>query len=112
VAGGLQSTALQLGGVLGTTILGSVVSSRVGAVLVDRLTSAGTPAPLADKLAEAKQLVAQGVAPTTPGMPAPLARAITQGSQDAFMAGLHTSMVVAAAAAAAGALLALLVRRS
>jgi EmrB/QacA subfamily drug resistance transporter len=112
VAGGLQSTALQLGGVLGTTILGSVVSSRVGAVLVDRLTSAGTPPSLAAKLAEAKQLVAQGVAPTTPGMPAPLARAITQGSQDAFMAGLHTSMVVAAAAAAAGALLALLVRRS
>ncbi len=65
VAGGLQSTALQLGGVLGTTILGSVVSSRVGSVLVDRLTSAGTPAPLAGKLAAAKELVAQGLAPTS-----------------------------------------------
>ena len=33
VAGGLQSTAVQLGGVLGTTILGSVLSSRVGSTL-------------------------------------------------------------------------------
>jgi EmrB/QacA subfamily drug resistance transporter len=112
VAGGLQSTALQLGGVLGTTILGSVVSSRVGSVLVERLTSAGAPAPVAGKLAAAKELVAQGVVPTAPGMPAALARAVTQGSHDAFMAGLHTSMVVAAGAAAGGAVLALLVRRT
>jgi len=40
-----------------------------------------------------------------------LAEAIAHGSQQAFMAGLHTSVVVAAGAAAAGALLALLVRR-
>jgi hypothetical protein len=45
-------------------------------------------------------------------MPAALARAVTQGSHDAFMAGLHTSMVVAAGAAAGGAVLALLVRRT
>jgi predicted MFS family arabinose efflux permease len=45
VASGLQSTAVQLGGVLGTTILGSVLSSRVGSVLVEQLTGAGIPAP-------------------------------------------------------------------
>lgn len=112
VAGGLQTTALQLGGVLGTTILGSVVSSRVGSVLVDRLTSAGTPRPLAARLAAAKELEAQGVVPTTPGMPVALVRAVTQGGHDAFMLGLQTSMVVAAASAAAGAVLALFVRRS
>lgn len=111
VAGGLQSTAIQLGGVLGTTILGSVLSSRVGAVLVDRLTGAGTPAPVAAKFSAAKELVAQGVTPTAPGMPAPLAHALMQGSHSAFMVGLHASMVVAAVAAAVGAVLALLVRR-
>jgi EmrB/QacA subfamily drug resistance transporter len=111
VAGGLQSTAVQLGGVLGTTILGSVVSSRVGSVLVDQLTKAGTPAPVAGKLAAAKELVAQGVAPTVPGMPAPLVHAVARGSHGAFMVGLHTSMVVAAMAAAVGTLLALFVRR-
>jgi EmrB/QacA subfamily drug resistance transporter len=111
VAGGLQSTAVQLGGVLGTTLLGSVMSGRVGSVLVTKLVDAGTPAPIAAKLATAKELVAQGVSPTPPALPAPLARAITQGSHDAFMVGLHASMIVAAAAAAAGTLLALLVRR-
>jgi EmrB/QacA subfamily drug resistance transporter len=111
VAGGLQSTAVQLGGVLGTTILGSVVSSRVGSVLVDQLTDAGTPEPVAAKLTNAKELVAQGFAPVRPETPAPLAHVIADGSHAAFMAGLQTSMVVAAGAAAVGAVLALFVRR-
>jgi predicted MFS family arabinose efflux permease len=111
VAGGLQSTAVQLGGVLGTTILGSVLSSRVGSVLVGDLTNAGAPGPIAAKLSAAKELVAQGVAPTIPGMPNPLSIAVANGSHSAFMFGLHTSMIVAAAAAAVGALLAVFVRR-
>jgi EmrB/QacA subfamily drug resistance transporter len=111
VAGGLQSTAVQLGGVLGTTILGSVVSSRVGSVLVEQLTGAGTPAAVAAKLTAAKELVAQGVSPTMPGMPAPLANAVAQGSHGAFLVGLHASMIVAAAAAGVGALLAMWVGR-
>jgi EmrB/QacA subfamily drug resistance transporter len=111
VAGGLQSTAVQLGGVLGTTILGSVLSSRVGSVLVADLTAAGTPQPVAEKLSAAKELVAQGVAPTIPGMPAPLAEAVATGSHSAFMFGLQTSMAVAAIAAALGAVVAVFVRR-
>jgi len=111
LAGGLQSTAVQLGGVLGTTILGSVVSSRVGSVLVEQLKAAGTPAPIAGRLTAAKELVAQGVTPAVPGMPAPLARAVAQGCNGAFMVGLHASMVVAAVAAGVGAVLALFVRR-
>jgi EmrB/QacA subfamily drug resistance transporter len=111
VAGGLQSTGVQLGGVLGTTILGSVMSARVGSVLADQLTQAGTPDPVAAKLTAAKELVAQGVAPVRPGMPAPLAQAVTDGSHQAFMLGLQASMVVAAAASAVGAVLAVFVRR-
>ena len=102
---------MQLGGVLDTTILGSVLSSRMGSVLSGELTDAGTPEPLADRLIAAKELVAQGVAPSIPGAPTQLSAAITDGSHGAFMAGLHTSLVVAAAAAAAGAVLALFVRR-
>jgi EmrB/QacA subfamily drug resistance transporter len=111
VAGGLQSTAVQLGGVLGTTILGSVVSSRVGSVLVGDLTAAGTPEPVAEKFAAAKELVAQGVAPTVPGMPARMAEAVASGSHTAFMFGLQTSMLVAAIPAVVGAVLAVFVRR-
>lgn len=111
VAGGLQSAAVQLGGVLGTTILGSVLSSRVGSVLFGELTAAGTPEPVAAKLEPAKELIAQGVAPAFPGAPAPLSAAIAEGSHSAFMAGLQTSLTVAAVGAAAGAVLALFVRR-
>lgn len=111
VAGGLQSTSVQLGAVLGTTILGSVLSSKVGATLVDKLTAAGTPLPIAEKLAPAEELVAKGMAPSVPGAPPQLSAMITGGSHEAFMAGLQTSMVVGAAAAAVGAVLALFVRR-
>jgi len=111
VGRGLQSTAVQLGGVMGTTILGPILTSRVGSVLVGDLTSAGAPQPLAAKLAGAKEVVAEGVAPTIPGAPSQLSYAIAQGSHTAFIAGLHTTMTVAAAAAGVGAVLALFVQR-
>jgi predicted MFS family arabinose efflux permease len=111
VAGGLQSTSVQLGVVLGTTILGSVLSSRVGATLVDSLTANAVPAPIAEKLAPAEELVSKGLVPSIPGAPAPLAEAIARGSHEAFMVGLHLAMEVGAAAAAIGAVLALFVRR-
>ena len=111
VAGGLQSTSVQLGAVLGTTILGSVLSSKVGSTLVGNLTAAGTPAPIAEKLLPAQELVAKGMAPSIPGAPPQLTAAITSGSHEAFMAGLQLSMWVGAAAAAVGAVLSLFVRR-
>jgi predicted MFS family arabinose efflux permease len=111
VAGGLQSTSVQLGAVLGTTILGSVLSSKVGATLAGSLTANAVPAPIAEKLSAAGELVSKGLAPSIPGTPAPLAEAITRGSHEAFMAGLQLAMEVGAAAAAVGAVLALFVRR-
>ena len=112
VAGGLQSTSVQLGAVLGTTILGSVLSSRVGATLQDSLTGRGVPLSIAEKLAPAKELVAKGLSPTVPGAREQLSAAIVSGSHDAFMAGLQLSLGVGAAAAAVGAVLALFVRGS
>ena len=111
VAGGLQSTSVQLGAVLGTTILGSVLSSRVGATLVDSLTASFVPVPIAEKLSAAGELVAKGLAPSVPGAPAKLTEAITRGSHEAFLSGLHLAMEVGAVAAAIGALGALFVRR-
>jgi EmrB/QacA subfamily drug resistance transporter len=111
VAGGLQQTASQIGGVLGTAVLGTVLSSRVGNVLTDRLTSAGVPAGAAHQLQGATQYVAQGVSPVPPGAPGPLAHSITTGSHLAFMDGFQSSMVVASAVALAAVFIALLVRR-
>jgi EmrB/QacA subfamily drug resistance transporter len=111
VAGGLQQTAFQVGGVMGTTVLGTILSNRVGHVLVDRLTGAGVPPAAAHQLSGAARFVGQGVAPVPPGTPGPTARAITTGSHLAFMDGFQTSLAVASAVALVAALVAFLVRR-
>ncbi|MFF4238194.1 MFS transporter [Actinomadura geliboluensis] len=111
VAGGLQQTASQVGGVLGTSVLGVLLSTKVGDVLFGRLTDAGVPAPAAHQLEGAGGLVSQGVAPVPPGTPEGAAEAITTGSHLAFMDGFQTSLSVAAVVALAAALAALLVRR-
>lgn len=111
VAGGLQQTGMQLGGVLGTTVLGTIMATTVGNVLVGRLTSSGTPAPIAAQLSATKDYVAQGVAPVPPGAPAPLAHAITNGSHLAFLDGFHTSLTIGAIVTVVAALGALVVRR-
>jgi EmrB/QacA subfamily drug resistance transporter len=111
VAGGLQQTAAQLGGVLGTTIFGTIMANRVGGVLVDRLTGAGLPGPVASKLSGTTEYVAQGVAPVPPGTPPEMAKAITTGSHLAFMDGFHTALIVGAIVALVAAAGALVVRR-
>ncbi|REE98883.1 MFS transporter [Thermomonospora umbrina] len=111
VAGGLQQTASQLGGVLGTAVLGTILSTRVGDVLLDRLTDAGVPGGAAHGLAEQTEFVSQGVAPVPPGSSTSTAEAITSGSHLAFMDGFQSAMTVAGVVALAAALIALLVRR-
>ncbi|MFD3533754.1 DHA2 family efflux MFS transporter permease subunit [Streptomyces sp. NPDC058664] len=106
VAGGLQATALQIGGALGTSVLVSLISSRVGTTLTGELTSAGVPAPMAEGLHEAKDAVAMGVAPVTADMAAGLKEAVTEGSHQAFMNGVHTSVLVAGVLCVVGAVLA------
>jgi hypothetical protein len=56
-------------------------------------------------------VVSQGLAPVPAGSPARVAQAITQGSHEAFMAGLHLTMAVAGSAALIGAALGPFVRR-
>jgi EmrB/QacA subfamily drug resistance transporter len=111
LAGGIQQTGAQIGGVLGTTVFGTVLATRVGDVLVDRLTGQGVPSALAAPLLSAKQFVAQGVAPVPPGTPAPVAHAITLGSHLAFMDGFRLAFVVGGIVAVVAAAAALLVRR-
>ncbi|GGY98609.1 MFS transporter [Streptomyces poonensis] len=106
VAGGLQATALQIGGALGTSVLVSLISSRVGSTLTGELTSAGVPAAAATGLEEAKDAVAMGVAPVSGEMPAQLKGAVIEGSHQAFMNGVHTSVLVAGVLCVVGAVVA------
>ncbi len=111
IAGGIQATGLQLGGVLGTSVLGSVLASHVGTVIGANLTAAGVPAPIAHQLVAAKQLIAQGLAPQMPGATAQLQAAVTAASQGAFMSGLHLALVIAAVVCLATAVLGAFITR-
>ncbi|MGH9075431.1 MAG: DHA2 family efflux MFS transporter permease subunit [Acidimicrobiales bacterium] len=110
VASGLQQTATQLGGVLGTAVLGAVMTSVVARVLAGKLVAAGVPAAVAGRFTAAAPAVAQGIAPVSRGTPAPLAHAITHASYLSFMTGLHVAMVMGAVVAFVGAALAMAVR--
>jgi len=111
VASGLQSTAMQIGGTLGTAILGSIMSARVSSLLPVRWSAAHLPHLTAAQLGGAKTVVSVGAAPVTPGLPAPLAQAITRVSHDVFTSGMNAAFLTAAVVALAGAVVALLTRR-
>jgi EmrB/QacA subfamily drug resistance transporter len=111
VAGGLQSTAMQVGGTLGTAVLGAVMSARVSSLLPASWHAAHLPALTAAQLSGLKSAVTVGVAPVPRGTPAPIAAAITQISHDTFVSGMHAAFLVAAVVALAGAALALLTKR-
>ncbi|MFJ8079287.1 MFS transporter [Streptomyces sp. NPDC096205] len=106
VAGGLQATALQIGGALGTSVLVSLISSRVGSTLASELTAAGVPGPVSEGLYEARDAVAMGVAPVSPDLPGGLRAAVVEGSHQAFMNGVHTAVLVAGALCVLGAVVA------
>jgi EmrB/QacA subfamily drug resistance transporter len=112
VAGGLQQTALQVGGALGTSVLGAVLSGRVSATLLGKLTASGVPLAVARQVLPYHGYVAQGIAPVSPVMPPALKLAVTKGSFDSFAYGLDTAFIVAACISFAAALIALLIRNS
>jgi EmrB/QacA subfamily drug resistance transporter len=111
VASGIQVTAIQLGGVLGTAVGGSLIGATVAGELLSRLLSAGVPPAVARTVARSSAVVSQGLAPAPAGSSAHVAQAIAQGSHAAFMAGLHLTMAVAGSAALIGAALGPFVRR-
>ncbi|MFF5900483.1 MFS transporter [Streptomyces argenteolus] len=106
VAGGLQATSLQIGGALGTSVLVSLISGKVGSTLTGELTSAGVPAGAAAGFQKAEDAVSMGVSPVSADMPAQLRAAVVEGSGNAFMNGVHSAVIVTAVLCVAGALLA------
>ncbi|MBV9445000.1 MAG: MFS transporter [Streptosporangiaceae bacterium] len=111
VAGGLQSTAMQVGGALGTAVLGAVMSARISSLLPASWHAAHLPALSPAQLAGVKSAVSVGAAPVTSSTPAQLASEITRISHATFTAGMHNAFLVAAAVALAGAVIALITKR-
>jgi hypothetical protein len=110
VAGGLQSTAMQVGGTLGTAVLGAVMAARISSLLPASWQAAHLPPLTATQLAGVKSAVSVGAAPVTSSTPHQIATAITSVSHATFASGMHTAFLVAAAVALAGAVIALLTR--
>ena len=111
VASGLQSTAMQLGGTLGTAVLGALMSAKISSTLPASWHAAHLPALSTAQLAQVESAVSVGAAPVTRGTPARAADVITQISHDTFVAGMHNAFLVAAVVALAGALIALIAKR-
>ncbi|MEU3945224.1 MFS transporter [Streptomyces sp. NPDC029526] len=111
VAGGLQQSAMQIGGSLGTAVLGAVMASKVDNDLPGNWQEAGLP-PLGPEQAEATAEAVQfGIAPVSPDLPPEVAGTITEVAHDTFMSGMHLASLTAAAVAAVAIAVAFLTKR-
>ncbi|MEU1281918.1 MFS transporter [Streptomyces sp. NPDC005805] len=112
VAGGLQQAAMQVGGALGTAVLGAVMSSKVSADFADNWREAGIPVPPDPRLEEAAEF---GAVPReladAPGMTPDLATRIGDVIHDTFMSGMGLAFTVAGVVGVVAAGVALLTKR-
>jgi EmrB/QacA subfamily drug resistance transporter len=111
VAGGLQQAAMQIGGSLGTAVLGAVMASKVDSDLPANWKDAGLPELTPTQLNQAAEAVQVGVAPVAKGTPEAIATKITDVAHDTFISGMSLASLVAAGVAAVAVLVALLTKR-
>ncbi|RVU26088.1 DHA2 family efflux MFS transporter permease subunit [Streptomyces antnestii] len=111
VAGGLQQAAMQIGGSLGTAVLGAVMASKVDNDLAGNWAAAQLPKLTPGQLDQASEAVQVGVGPVPKGTPAALAEKITGVAHDTFISGMSLACLVAAGVAVVAVLVALLTKR-
>jgi EmrB/QacA subfamily drug resistance transporter len=103
LAGGLQGTAGQFGGVLGASVLGSIIAGRAAAALPSQLAARGIDAAAAHRVANRPALVAQGLSAASAHVGGHVHQVVTEASHAAFMSGFHLAVAVGAAASLVGA---------
>ncbi len=101
VAGGLQGIAIQLGGVLGSSVLGSILAARVSTALGPALSAERVPAGVAASVRSMGQVVDQGGVPAVGGPE--WTQSVTTASHAAFLSGLRWALLVGVAATVLGA---------
>ncbi|GAA2911717.1 MFS transporter [Streptomyces mexicanus] len=111
VAGGLQQSAMQIGGSLGTAVLGAVMASKVDHDLPGNWKDAGLPPLTPAQTGQASEAVQVGMAPVPKGVPEAVAAKITSVAHDTFISGMSLASLVAAGVAAVAVLVALLTKR-
>jgi hypothetical protein len=103
-AGGLHQTATQVGGILGTSVLGAVMAAAVRARFAAQLDARdldGRRLGLLDPASHA--LVAQGAVPRGSGAASATAELVQAAAHATFVSAMHTTMLVGAVIALAGA---------
>lgn len=112
VAGGLQQAAMQVGGALGTAVLGAVMSSKVSSAFADNWTAAGIPGAPAPGLEEAAEfgMVPQELA-KAPNMTPDMFDRIGGVIHETFLDGMGLAFTVAGVVAVVAALVATLTKR-
>ncbi|WP_405755911.1 DHA2 family efflux MFS transporter permease subunit [Streptomyces sp. NBC_00073] len=111
VAGGLQQAAMQVGGSLGTAVLGAVMATTVSNSFGDNWERAQLPPLTPEQLDLAEKGVQVGIAPVPPEAPAPVAETITKVAHDTFVSGMSTAFTVAGCVAVLAALVACFTKR-
>ncbi|MFD4574872.1 MFS transporter [Streptomyces sp. NPDC058417] len=111
VAGGLQQAAMQIGGSLGTAVLGAVMASKVDSDLAGNWADAGLPPLTPEQQHQASEAVQVGVAPVAPDTPAEIAAKITDVAHDTFISGMSLASLVAAGVAVVAVFVAFLTKR-
>ncbi|MFE0457428.1 MFS transporter [Streptomyces sp. NPDC058914] len=111
VAGGLQQAAMQIGGSLGTAVLGAVMASKVDSDLPANWKDAGLPDLPPAQWDQAFEAVQVGVAPVAKGTPEAVAAKITDVAHDTFISGMSLASLVAAGVAVVAVFVALLTKR-
>ncbi|RSS82083.1 MFS transporter [Streptomyces sp. WAC06614] len=111
VAGGLQQAAMQVGGSLGTAVLGAVMAGTVRDTFGDKWAAAQLPPLTPEQLDLAGTAVTVGVAPVPPGTPPQIAGVITDVAHETFVSGMSTAFTVAGVVAVLAAVVAAFTRR-
>ncbi|NUU25847.1 MAG: MFS transporter [Streptomycetaceae bacterium] len=110
VASGIQQAAMQVGGALGTAVLGAVMAAKVTSSLPGHWAAQGLGPLSGDAVDTMKDPVSQGQAPIAPGTPPELAAKISHAAHASFLDGMHLAFMIGAIAFACAISLALLVR--
>ncbi|WP_055595437.1 MFS transporter [Streptomyces hirsutus] len=111
VAGGLQQAAMQVGGSLGTAVLGAVMASKVDNDLADNWADAGLPPLTPEQAEQAAEAVQIGVPPVGGQMPPEMVATVTDVAHDTFISGMSTASLVATGVAVVAVGVALLTKR-
>ncbi|GAA2885619.1 MFS transporter [Streptosporangium fragile] len=110
VAGGVQQSAMQVGGSMGTAVLGAIVAGRVADVLPGHWAAAKLPPLPPEQMELVEKGAAFAEAGAAPGTPEPVVRAIESAVHLSFLDGMHLGFTVSTGVAVLAALLALFVR--